>query len=71
MKIKRIISQSKRDFCAIYECEHCGHIEKRSGYNDANFHQNIIPKMRCNKCNKSANKYYRSINTKYLSYTII
>jgi hypothetical protein len=23
MKIKKIISQSQRDFSAIYECEHC------------------------------------------------
>lgn len=25
MKIKEIISQNRRDFTAIYQCEHCGH----------------------------------------------
>jgi len=28
MKIKKIVSQHRRDFIAIYECEHCGHEEK-------------------------------------------
>lgn len=28
MKIKKILSQNRRDFRAIYECEHCGNIEK-------------------------------------------
>ena len=48
MKIKEIISQSRRDFTAIYECEHCEHITDPSyGYDDANFHNNVIPVMKC------------------------
>lgn len=47
MKIKEIVSQHRRDFYAIYECEHCGFTKKGSGYDDANFHQNVIPKMVC------------------------
>jgi ribosomal protein L37AE/L43A len=32
MKIKKILWQSRRDFEAIYECEHCGHEYKGDGY---------------------------------------
>lgn len=46
MKIKNIVSQYRRDFQAIYECEHCGHTKEGSGYDDENFHQNVIPKMK-------------------------
>ena len=50
MKIKQIISQHRRDFTAIYECQHCGHEERASGYDDANFHQDVNPNMECGKC---------------------
>lgn len=66
MKIKKIISQHRRDFWAIYECEHCGHeTEKTRGYDDQNFHQNVIPKMECDKCGKTAAEDYRPLTTKY------
>ncbi len=66
MKIKQIISQHRRDFRADYECEHCGHIEKNSyGYDDANFHQNVILAMKCGKCGKKAGDNYRPLTTKY------
>ena len=42
MKIKRIISQSRRDFNAVYECEHCENLVEGYGYDDANFHNNVI-----------------------------
>lgn len=29
MKIKKILNQMRRDFTAIFECEHCGFEEKR------------------------------------------
>ena len=39
MKIKRIVSQHRRDFYAIYECEHCESVSEESrGYDDKNFH---------------------------------
>ena len=44
MRIKTIIRQYRRDFTADYECEHCNHVERMSGYDDANFHHNVIPK---------------------------
>jgi len=54
MKIKKILSQSRRDFHAVYVCEGCGHEFNGSGYDDRNFHDNVIPKMKCAECGKSA-----------------
>ena len=65
MKIKEIVSQNRRDFHAIYECEHCGYTEESYGYDDANFHNNAIPAMKCKKCGKTANENYRPLATKY------
>ncbi len=65
MKIKKIISQSRRDFTAIYECEHCGYETEGYGYDDVHFHLNVIPKMKCRKCGKEADKNYRALTTKY------
>ena len=65
MKIQKILSQHRRDFTAIYECEHCGHTEKSDGYDDSFFHQNVIPKMKCEKCGKMAGDDYRALSTKY------
>jgi len=66
MKIKEITSQSRRDFHADYECEHCGHVIKDGyGYDDDNFHKTVIPKMKCPECNKIAPESYRALSTKY------
>ena len=65
MKIKKIISQSRRDFIARYECEHCGHEYEGSGYDDSYFHAKVIPDMKCTKCGKKANGNYRPLTTKY------
>jgi DNA-directed RNA polymerase subunit M/transcription elongation factor TFIIS len=71
MKIKTIINQSRRDFTAIYECEHCGNTQQSYGYDDDNFHQNVIPKMKCGKCGKPAPENYRPLKTKYESWEVI
>lgn len=65
MRIKEIVYQHRRDFTAVYECEHCGHSEEKKGYDDANFHQNVIPNMICPKCGKKASEDYRPLATKY------
>jgi len=65
LRIKKIVSQNRRDFHAIYVCEYCGYEEEKYGYDDTNFHQNIIPKMKCPKCGKMAPKNYRPLTTKY------
>ncbi len=66
MRIKNITSQHRRDFYAIYECEYCGFTEESYGYDDANFHRNVIPKMKCGKCGKTTGPDYRPLETKYL-----
>jgi predicted RNA-binding Zn-ribbon protein involved in translation (DUF1610 family) len=65
MKIKKILSQRRRDFTAIYECENCGHSFEDDGYDDANFHKNVIPKMPCPKCGEKSPDDYRPLTTKY------
>lgn len=65
MKIKRITSQHRRDFQAIYECEHCGETVAGGGYDDAHFHHNVIPDMACKACGKKAGDDYRPVATKY------
>lgn len=65
MKIKEIKSQYRRDFTAVYECEHCGHTETGYGYDDANFHNNVIPAMKCKECGKAAPSTYEPKATKY------
>jgi predicted nucleic-acid-binding Zn-ribbon protein len=55
MKIKEMLHQHRRDFTAIYICENCGNTEEKGGYDDRNFHDNVIPNMKCTKCGKSRN----------------
>jgi len=71
MKIKTITSQSRRDFQAVYECEHCGATENGYGYDDDNFHQNVIPKMTCSKCGKGRADDYRPLATKYAAWEVV
>jgi hypothetical protein len=71
MKIKSIESQSRRDFYAVYECEHCGHTKRGSGYDDANFHNNVIPAMKCEKCDKTATDDYRPLAPKYAAHVVV
>lgn len=65
MKIKEILYQNRRDFQAIYECEHCGYEKRGSGYDDQFFHEKVIPDMKCPKCGKKAPENYRPMATKY------
>ena len=65
MKIKEITTQHRRDFTAIYECDHCGFEHSGTGYDDDYFHQNVIPKMTCLECGKSAGDDYRPLATRY------
>lgn len=68
MKINKIISQHRRDFTAEYECEGCGHTYESGGYDDANFHNNVIPTFLCPECGKISKEVgadYRPLTTKY------
>lgn len=55
MKIKEITYQYRRDFKAIFKCENCGNEIERWGYDDRNFHDNVIPSVKCENCGKSRN----------------
>lgn len=68
MKIKQILDQHRRDFRAVFVCEGCGHEETMSGYDDTNFHVNVIPRFKCEKCGKTSAECgveYRPLSTKY------
>lgn len=65
MKIKKKLSQHRRDFQAVYVCEHCGHEKKSYGYDDKHFHENVIPEMECEECGKTAGDEYVPQATKY------
>ena len=66
MKIKRIIRKSITcDFTAEYECEHCDYTVEASGYDGANFHNNVIPNKRCPECGKTASGGYEPMEPKY------
>ncbi len=65
MRIKEILSQSRRDFIALYECDHCGKIVEGVGYDDKNFHDNVVPTMKCPGCGEIAKASYRALSTKY------
>ena len=71
MKIKEIVDQSRRDFQAIYECEYCGFEHKGGGYDDANFHDNVIPAMECPESSKRAKDSYRPLTTKYKDHEVV
>jgi len=68
MKIKEIIDQNGKDFIAIYKCEHCNNTEENRGYDDRNFHENVISIMECKSCGKTSNDNYVPRNTKYPDY---
>lgn len=66
MRIKKITWQHRRDFEAILECDHCDHTQELGGgYDDDNYHQNVIPKIKCKSCGKTAGEDYRPLTTKY------
>ena len=65
MKINKILRQNRRDFIAEYECEHCGHTHEKRGYDDTNFHNNVVPQMLRPACGKKADDSYRPLTTKY------
>lgn len=50
MKIKEITDRIKNDIYGILECEHCGATRKFVGYDDENYHKNVLPEFYCMKC---------------------
>jgi len=76
MYITDITSQTRRDIRINIKCGSCGHQELGvSGYDDTNFHVNVIPSMKCEKCGKTAkeNKLGEEpiMSTKYKSSEVV
>ncbi len=65
MRILKKLSQSRRDFRAIYVCEHCNHEHEDTGYDDSFFHTSVIPAMVCPECGKKASDDCQPLSTKY------
>lgn len=71
MKIKNIESQNRRDFHAIYMCEHCGYEKRGYGYDDNYFHRNVIPAMKCDECGNAAGKHYEPLSARYAAHEVV
>ena len=65
MRVRNLIARHRRDFTAEFECEHCLTSIIAKGYDDSNFHQNVIPMLVCKECGKQAGEAYRPLTTKY------
>lgn len=58
MRILRKLSQHRRDFRAVFVCEHCEAEYELPGYDDKNFHDNVIPTIPCRVCGKKSPDTY-------------
>jgi hypothetical protein len=51
MKIVVYRKRYRNDFSALLECEHCHTThELTTGYDDFNYHNRVLPAMRCTNC---------------------
>lgn len=71
MRIKEIMTQHRRDFTAVFECEHCSATVTRSGYDDDDFHRNVVPSLECAACGKTAPENFRPLSTKYAAHEVV
>ena len=71
MKIKEMLWQNRRDFKAMFECEHCGFTEIRTGYDDDFFHNTVVPNIKCFKCGKTASDTYEPREPRYKDWEIV
>lgn len=68
MRIVKINSRHNRDFWADMEREFCGHqVKNDSGYDDANYHQNVIPQMVCPSCKKTGAEFREQQHEKIIN----
>ena len=66
MKIKKILTQNRRDFTAIMECDHCGAtVENLRGYDGTYYHKIVIPAMVRGKCGEKAKDDYCPLEPRY------
>lgn len=70
MRIKQMISQYRRDFTALMQCEFCEHTETlTSGYDDSYYHREVIPNQKCKKCGESTISGGGTINPQATKYS--
>ncbi|SCB51764.1 hypothetical protein GA0061099_102142 [Bradyrhizobium yuanmingense] len=50
MKIQTLTDQLRNDLYGTLVCEHCEHSQKFVGYDDANWHNNVLPAIKCSTC---------------------
>lgn len=56
MKVLKVYNQNRRDCVVDLECQSCGHKETiTTGYDDANYWENVVPNFKCGKCDESTN----------------
>lgn len=53
MKLYEKTWQHRYDFDGVLQCEFCGMFQTlKHGYDDSNFHNNVIPAIKCLACDK-------------------
>ena len=68
MKLIEKLDQFRRDFTGLYECECCKKQIELKGYDDRNWHDKLVPKIKCPNCfnsTKSLGVAIDRIETKY------
>jgi len=45
--------------------------KKGSGYDDDNFHRNVIPNMTCESCGEKSPSDYRPLGTRYAAHEVV
>ena len=66
-----MISQHRRDFVAIFICEHCNDEIEKSGYDDTHYHANVVPDLECKECGKKSPDDYTPRAPKYNDMAIL
>ena len=70
MRIQKIIHRHRREFTAIYECEHFLHTYEGPGYDDGFFYWSVIPDWKCDSCGKKAKADYHPM-AKYAAHEVV
>lgn len=52
MRIEKITNQIRNDIYGVLRCD-CGGEQKFVGYDDANYHRNVVPTIKCKVCGRT------------------
>lgn len=53
MDIKEITNRLGNDLFGTIQCEHCGNVQKFTGYADDYYFTKVLPNYHCKKCGKN------------------